>query len=37
MDSDHITDTTEKILEGYYEAKIDHNHPNFHITQKIVK
>ena len=31
IDSDEETDTIEKLLEDYYEAKIDHNHPNFHM------
>ena len=35
--SDDETETTEKILEDYYKAKIEHNHPNFHMIQEIVK
>ena len=31
IDRDDETDTTEKPLEDYQEAKIDHNHPSFHI------
>ena len=31
IDSDDEMDTTEKLLEDYYKAKIDHNHPNFHV------
>ena len=31
IDSDDKMETTEKLMEGYYEAKIDHNHPNFHM------
>ena len=31
IDSDDEADTTEKILEYYYEANIDYNHPNFHM------
>ena len=31
IDSDDKTETTEKLLEDYYESKIDHNHPNFHM------
>ena len=34
IDSGYETDTTGKFLEYYYEAKIDHNHPNFHMIQK---
>ena len=30
-------DTEEKILITYYEAKIDHNHPNLHIVWETVK
>ena len=31
IDSDDETETIEKLLDNYYEAKIDHNHPNFHM------
>ena len=31
IDSDDKMETIEKLMEGYYEAKIDHNHPNFHM------
>ena len=30
-------DTTKKLLENYYEAKVNHNHPNFHMIWEIVK
>ena len=36
-DSDEEMDSTEKLLEEYYKAKIDHNHPNFHMIREIVK
>ena len=35
--SDDEMGTAEKNLEYYYEAKIGHNHPNFHMIQEIVK
>ena len=37
IDSDDETDTTEKLMEYYHKAKIDHNNPNFHMIQRIVK
>ena len=30
-------ETTEQLLEDYYKANIDQNHPNFHIIWEIVK
>ena len=35
--SDDEMETTEKHLEDYYKAKIDHNYPNSHIIRKTVK
>ena len=35
IDSDDETKTTEKLLEDYYKAKIDHNHPRLG-TAKVV-
>ena len=37
IDSDDKMDTTGKLMEDYKEAKVDHNHPNFHMIQEIVK
>ena len=37
IDNDDETETTEKLLEEYYEANIDHNHPNFHMIREIIK
>ena len=37
MDSDDKTETTEKVLEYYYKAKIDHRYPNFHMIWEILK
>ena len=37
IDSDDEKETTEKLLEDYYKAKIDHNHPIFHMIWEIVK
>ena len=37
FDSDDETEATEKNLEDYYESKIEHNHPNFHMIRKIFK
>ena len=37
IDRDNEMGTTEKILEDHYETNIDHNHPNFHIIQEIVR
>ena len=37
IDSNDETETTEKLMEDYYEASVDHNHPNFHIIRVIVK
>ena len=37
IDSDDKMDTTGKLLEDYKEAKIYHNHPNFHMIREIVK
>ena len=37
IDSDNETETTEKLLEDYYEANIDHNHPNFHMIWERVR
>ena len=34
-DSDDDRETTEKLLEGYYEDKIDQNHPNLHVIWEI--
>ena len=36
-DSYDETETTEKLLEDYYEAKINHNYPNFHKIWEKVK
>ena len=35
--SDNETETTDKLLEDYYESNIGHNHPNFHMIWKTVK
>ena len=37
IDSDDEMDTTKTLLEEYYESKIDHNHPTFHMIREIVK
>ena len=37
INSDDETDTSEKVLDDYYKAKIDHKHPNFHMIWEIVK
>ena len=37
IDSADLTETAWKLLEDYYESKIDHNHPNFHVIWKIAK
>ena len=37
IDSDDEMETSEKLLITYYEAKIDHNHPNFHMIWEILK
>ena len=37
IDSDDETETAEKLPEDYYKAKIDHDHPNFHMIREIVK
>ena len=37
IDNYDETETTEKLQEDYYEAKIDHNHPNNHIIWELVK
>ena len=37
IDSDYETETTEKLIEDYYEGKINHNYPNFQIIKKILK
>ena len=37
INSDDKTDITGKPMEDYYEAKIDHNHPNFHMIWEIVR
>ena len=36
-DRNNETEKTEKNMEDYYEAKIDHNHPNFNMIWKKVK
>ena len=37
IESDDEMETTEKLLEDYYEAMIEHNHTNFHMIQKICR
>ena len=37
IDSGDKTETTEKILVDYCKAKIDHNHPNFHMIWKTIE
>ena len=37
INSNDTIDTTEKLPEYYYDANIDHYHPNFHMIQKTVK
>ena len=37
IDSDDEMEKIEKLLEEYYKAKIDHNHPNFHMIWEIMK
>ena len=37
IDIDDETETIETLMGDYYKAKIDHNHPNFHMIWKIVK
>ena len=37
IDSDYEKYTIETPMEDFFEAKIDHNHPNFHMIQEIVK
>ena len=37
IDSNGKTGTTEKLLEDYYEANIDHNNTNLHIIWEIIK
>ena len=37
IDSNYEMETTEKFMEDYYGANIDHNNPNFHMIQKTVE
>ena len=37
ISSDDNMETTGKLMEDYYKANIDHNHPNLHMIQEIVK
>ena len=37
IDSDDEIEATDKLLEEYYDAKIDHKHPEFPMIQETVK